>query len=352
MTDGGAQPDAATWSDASGRSESTADGPTDRADLVRRVRLAALLIALVVAVIIVIATVILRGPPSKQDLMRDAGLIGKRELLIGVKDDQPGVSLLDRRTGTFSGFDIDIARMLAADLGFRSHEVRFLAIESEDRAKMQARTDDGRFVTVDLVIATYSVTEEREKLDGVTFSAPYLRTEQSVVTRTDFAGSVDTLQDLRDRKTCTLSTATSESAAARAGVDLISKKRISECVDALLRREVEAVTTDAAILAGFVAQHPDKLRHHDIGLDAREAWGINTGDNEALRDLVNLSLYNSLTDPRDRRWEDAFDRHLRPEQPVNLPQQVAVDQQPGVEKVEVRRWPWETAALPRPELLG
>jgi glutamate transport system substrate-binding protein len=304
------------------------------------------LLTLVVAVAAVITTMLLTGPPAEQDLRRHARLIGKRELLIGVKDDQPGIAMLDPVTGTFAGFDIDIAWMVAADLGFRQNAVRFLAIESEDRAKMQARTDDGQFVTVDLVIASYSITEERERLSGVTFSAPYLATEQSVITRRDYANPIDTLSDLRGHRVCSLSTATSESAASKAGVELVSKKRVSECVDALLAGQVEAVTTDAAILAGFVAQYPQQLRHHDIGLDPSETYGINTGNNEALRDLVNLSLYDSLTDPQDRRWEDAFDRYLRPEQPVNLPQQVAVAEQPDVEEVEVRRWPWAAASFP------
>ncbi|MEV4631354.1 transporter substrate-binding domain-containing protein [Micromonospora sp. NPDC049523] len=321
------------------------DRGSRRGSVTRGVRLVAVLLSLVVAVAAVITTVLLTGPPAEQDLLREAGVIGKRELLIGVKDDQPGIAQLDPKTGTYSGFDIDIAWMIAADLGFRPNAVRFLAIESEDRAKMQARTDDGQFVIVDLVIASYSITEERERLSGVTFSAPYLATEQSVITRLDYAGPVDTLIDLRGKKVCSLSTATSESPAAKAGVELISKKRVSECVDALLAKQVEAVTTDAAILAGFVAKYPEQLRHHDIGLDPSEMYGVNTGANEALRDLVNLSLYDSLTDPRDRRWEDAFDRHLRPEQPVNLPQPVAVAQQPDVEEVEVRRWPWETAAI-------
>ncbi|MFK3984082.1 transporter substrate-binding domain-containing protein [Micromonospora sp. NPDC050397] len=316
-----------------------------RASVARGVRLVAVLLSIVVAVAAIITTVVLTGPPSQRDLLRDAGIIGKQELLVGVKDDQPGIAQLDPKTGVFSGFDIDVAWMIAADLGFRQDAVRFLAIESEDRAKMQARTDDGRFVTVDLVIASYSITEERERLTGVSFSAPYLTTEQSVITRWDHEGPVDTLDDLRDKPVCSLSTATSESAASRAGVRLVSKKRISECVDVLLAGQVEAVTTDAAILAGFVAKYPQQLRHHDIGLDPTEKYGVNTGENEALRDLVNLSLHDSLTDPADRRWEDAFERHLRPEQPVNLPQQVAVAQQPNVEEVEVRRWPWETAAI-------
>jgi glutamate transport system substrate-binding protein len=308
------------------------------------VRLAAV-VALLAAVVAVGYVVVVRaGPPSEEDLRQEAGLIGKQELLIGVHDDNPGVSLLDAETGVFSGFDIDIAYLVAADLGFRRTEVRLLPIESEDRGKMQARTSDNRFVTVDLVVASYSITGEREDSPGVTFSEPYLRTEQSVVTRRDH-GAVNTYDDLRGRRVCSISTSTSEGPAAQAGVVPANRLRTSQCIEDLLAGRVEAVTQDAALLAGFVARDPQRLAMHDIGQATEEYWGINTGANTALRDLVNLSLYDSLHDPADRRWEDAFDRHLRSAQPASLPQQVAVDRQPDARKVDVRRWPWEWSAL-------
>lgn len=303
-------------------------------------RLVALVALLVLLVTVLYGVVVRTGPPSEEELRRRAGLFGKQALLIGVHDDNPSISLLDARTGVFSGFDIDIAYLVAADLGFRPSEVRFLTIESEDRGKMQARTADNRFVTVDLVVASYSITKEREDTPGVTFSGPYLRTEQSVVTRRGHA-PVNTFDDLRGRRVCSISTSTSEGPAARAGVVPANRLRTSECVEDLLAGRVEAVTNDAALLAGFVARDPQRLMMHDIGQAGEEWWGINTGANTALRDLVNLSLYDSLHDPADRRWEDAFDEHLRPAQPVALPQQVAVDRQPEVAEVDVRRWPWE-----------
>lgn len=332
-----------TGSEPAGRDAPAA--PTPAGARWARFRLAGVLVLLVLAVLVAVVTVVATGPPTKHDLLARAGLLGKRELVIGVKDDQPGISLRDPATGRFAGFDIDIAYLVAADLGFRPSEVRFLPIESEDRARMQARDGD-RFVTVDLVIASYSITEERIR-SGVHFSAPYLETEQSVVTRPDHS-PVQALEELRGRRVCTLTTSTSKTAAELSGVDLAQRNRISECVEGLRRGEFEAVTTDAAILAGFVARYPDQLRQHDIGLTTPERYGINCGDNEALRTLVNLSLYHSLHDPGDRRWEDAFDRDLRSEQPVNLPQQVAIDRQPLVPKVRVREWPWEQSALPVP----
>ncbi|MFB9236839.1 transporter substrate-binding domain-containing protein [Plantactinospora siamensis] len=328
--------------------------PPPRVVWFRRLRLVALLVVLVVAGVAVARVVTAGGPPTRQDLLRRAGLAGKQQLLIGVKDDQPGIAQV-APDGSYAGFDIDIALMIAADLGFAPGSVRLLPIESEDRIRRQARDGD-RFVTVDMVVASFSITDERVR-QGATFSAPYLSTEQSVLTLKTDERPVDSLRDLRGRKVCTLATSTAEPNLRDLGALVGTRKRVSECVQDLYDGHVDSVVTDAAILAGFVAHRPGDpwsvqrarpLRLWDIGEAGQELYGVNTGSNVALRDLVDLSLYRSATDPEDRRWEDAFDRNLRWEQPASLPQQVAVDQQPAARKVEVRQWPWETVALPPP----
>jgi glutamate transport system substrate-binding protein len=303
------------------------------------IRLIAVAVALVLTLAITFVVVVLAGPPTVDDLRREAKLDGKQQLLIGVKEDQPGVAF-HNPDNSWTGFDIDIAYLIAEDLNFRRSEVRFLAIESEDRARMQATDGDGNRVGVDLVIASYSITAAREAVAGVTFSAPYLFTEQSVVTLTHH-GPVSTLEDLRGAQVCSLATATSETAAKAAGAVVVSRKKISECFTALDAGTVEAVSTDAAILAGYKAKYPDKYAHYDIGLEATEAWGVNVGENDALRDLVNLSLYRSREDPKDARWEQAYDDNLRPEIRVNLPAPLAVDAQPEVTAPKIRQWPWE-----------
>lgn len=302
-------------------------------------RLIAVAVALVLTFAVAFVVVVLSGPPTVQDLRRDAKLDSKQQLLIGVKDDQPGVAF-HNPGGRWTGFDIDIAYLIAEDLGFRRSEVKFLAIESEDRARMQATDGEGNRVGVDLVIASYSITAAREAVAGVTFSAPYLFTEQSVITRADHE-QVSTLEDLRGAKVCSLATATSETAAVKAGAVVISRKKISECFVALDAGTVEAVSTDAAILAGYKFSAPKKYAHYDIGLEATEAWGVNVGENEALRKLVDLSLWRSREDPKDSRWEDAYDDNLSVEIPVNLPAPIAVAAQPEVDEPQVRQWPWE-----------
>ncbi|BCJ62856.1 transporter substrate-binding domain-containing protein [Micromonospora endophytica] len=328
----------------------------------RRLRLVALLLLLVVLVVTVIRVIAAVGPPTREQLREQAGLAGKQTLYIGVKDDQPGVSQ-QLENGAFEGFDIEIAYMIAEDLGFDAPRVRFLAIESEDRARRQARDVDGSYVTVDLVVASYSITKQRQE-QGVVFSAPYLETEQSVLTLASYEGTVTSLRDLADKRVCTLGTSTAESGLEQRVPRAYGRNRISGCIQELHDGDVDAVISDAAILAGFVGPRPPgelppknklervkKLRHWDIGDDRAERYGVNAGPNPALRDLVNLSLQESAEGPDGARWRVAFDRYLRSEQQYNNPQQVAVDRQPQPEpedRVEVRQWPWERFALPYP----
>lgn len=304
-------------------------------------RLAALGLALVLALGLAVVRVLGGGPPSVADLRAQAGVDNWTELTIGVKDDQPGTAFRDE-DGRWTGFDIDIAYMIAEDLGFRREDVKFYGIESEDRARMQATDLKQNRVPVKMVIASYSVTAEREAKPGVLFSAPYLYTEQSVLTlHSAKHPAVTRLQDLKDENVCTLSASTSVSAAEEAGAKIKARNRISECVADLESGAVSAISTDAAILAGFKAKAPDKFDHWDVGLDDTEAWGVNVGDNPALAKLVDLTLYRSYTDPKDTRWEEAYSRNFQTEVKENRNAPIAVAQQPRVTRPDVRELPWE-----------
>ncbi|MET8281349.1 transporter substrate-binding domain-containing protein [Micromonospora sp. NPDC005174] len=335
-------------------------GTPSRSTRTRQIRLVGLVVALAVLAAALVPIILAAGPPTRDELLEDAGLKGKQQLVIGVKDDQPGISQR-LPNNVWKGFDVDIAYMIASDLGFDHSQVRFVPIESEDRARRQAQDNDG-FVIVDLVIASYSINDKRRE-EGAVFSAAYLNTEQSVLTLKDFKGQVSSLEDLRGLTVCSLTTSTSIQRLAEAGATPVGRNRISECVQELYDGKVQAVTTDAAILAGFVTgdqpgadgQHfpvflknVKPLQHWDIGSSPQERWGVNTGPNQALLDLVDLALYESAKDEENSAWENAFNANLRWQQGYNLPQPVAEQQQPEPRKVEVRQWPWERIALPPP----
>jgi glutamate transport system substrate-binding protein len=302
-------------------------------------RLAGLGLLLVLVLVVTMSRLLLGGPPSVAELRADAGVDEWTTLNIGVKDDQYGVAFYDPVKETWSGFDIDVALMIAEDLGFRRDDVRFYGLESEDRARMQATDAKGNRVPVQLVIASYSVTDKR-RAEGVHFSSPYLFTEQSVVTLADHP-PVSALEDLAGQKVCTLSTSTSQSALTVAKADVSRKNRVRECFAELDAGRIDAISTDAAILAGWKHKFPDKYEHWDLGLENVERWGVNVGDNPALETLVNLTLYRSYADAADDRWELAFEKNLQSEIDPEKRTPIAEGMQPRVERPDVRHLPWE-----------
>lgn len=304
-------------------------------------RLAALGLALVLAVSLALARLFVGGPPSVADLREQAGVDTWTELPIGVKDDQPGTAFRDPKDGRWSGFDIDIAYMIAEDLGFRRSEVKFYAIESEDRPRMQATDLDGNRVPVKLVVASFSITTKRVQ-DGVRFSAPYLYTEQSVLTKRGKIPRLLTITDLRGKRVCSIAASTSlEAPSTVKTIIVVPRNKISQCIDDLRAGRVDAITTDATILAGYKDRFEDDFDHWDVGFDPTEAYGVNVGENPALQKLVNLTLYRSYTDPKDSRWEEAYDRNFQSEVDTNKGTPIAEAEQPWVARPDIREQPWE-----------
>lgn len=210
---------------------------------------------------------------------------------------------------------------------------------------MEATDLNGRPVPVKMVIASYSITEEREREPNVMFSQSYLHTEQSVITLKGH-DKVAGLEEFANKKFCSLSASTSAQTAEKAGAKPTRRNRVSECFGLLDKEQVQAVTTDAAILGGYKARFPANYDHWDLGLDKTEAWGVSVGANTALRDLVNITLYRSFKDPKDARWEQAYERNILPETVKNLSADgelvpLARPQQPVTARPPVRELPWE-----------
>jgi glutamate transport system substrate-binding protein len=96
-------------------------------------------------------------------------------------------------------------------------------------------------------------------------------------------------------------------------------EKYSQCVEQLLSKQVDAVTTDDAILKGYAAQQPDKLKV--VGKPfSQEKYGVGLPkDDKALRDKVNDILQTAET---DGTWQKIYDATLgksgSPAQPPQL----------------------------------
>ncbi|MFT4234583.1 MAG: glutamate ABC transporter substrate-binding protein [Microbacterium sp.] len=236
--------------------------------------------------------VTLDGSPTF-DRITDAG-----KVTIGVKEDQPGLGYLDPATNERSGFDIDIARWMAASLGYDEDDITFEAIASANREQAIVNGD------IDFYVGTYSITDERKEL--ISFAGPYFITGQGllVAADNDTITGEDSLTD-----SDVVCSATGSTSIQRIKDDTPAQTKeydtYSQCVEDLKSGQVDAVTTDEAILIGYAAQDPDNLKIvGDVFSEERYGIGLTKGDT-----VLQAFFNDTLTNGGDI-WQQIFDNNL------------------------------------------
>ncbi|GAA2902937.1 glutamate ABC transporter substrate-binding protein [Nonomuraea rubra] len=212
-----------------------------------------------------------------------------KKLVIGVKADQPGLGL---RTpdGAFTGFDIEVAKYVAKQLGVEPSGITFKETVSANR---EAFIEQGQ---VDLVVATYSITDARKQ--KVSFAGPYFVAGQDLLVRADEAALTGP-EALNGKKLCSVAGSTPAQkvkAEYAKEVQLQEERTYSACVDRVLGGQLDAITTDNVILAGYAAQHSGKLKV--VGKTfSTEKYGIGMKkDDTAGRKAVNDALEKMFSD--------------------------------------------------------
>ena len=209
------------------------------------------------------------------------------QIAVGVKADQPFLGFKDPATNKYSGFDIEIAKMIAADLGFSEKQIKFDTIDSNVR---ETTISKGQ---VDYYVGTYTINDERKK--QVSFAGPYYTAGADLLVRKDDK-NITGPDSLKGKKVCSIvgSTPLQEIKKPKYGAVTTEMSKYSDCVKNLLDGSVDAVTTDDAILKGYAAQRPDKLRV--VGKPfTKEPHGVGLNkDDKALRDAITTALENHI----------------------------------------------------------
>nr|WP_280470003.1 glutamate ABC transporter substrate-binding protein [Nocardia farcinica] len=169
-------------------------------------------------------------------------------LLVGLDTGSNLFSFRDPITGAVVGFDADIAREIARDLLGSPDLIEFRSMGSADRE--QALQDR----TVDLVAKTMTITCERRR--KVAFSTVYLRADQRGLAMKD--SGIRGLADLAGKRVCVVRGTTSLEHVRREqpAATVLTVPSWADCLVVLQQRQVDAVSTDDAILAGLAAQDP------------------------------------------------------------------------------------------------
>jgi glutamate transport system substrate-binding protein len=241
--------------------------------------------------------------------LADAG-----EITIGVKYDQPGLGFLPPDSEDPEGFDIEMGKIVAAALGIDEGSITWEQTISDNREPFLKNG------TVDIVIASYSITDERRAEVGQ--AGPYYETGQQLLVAAD-DDSIAGPDDLAGKRVCSVTGSTSittveeEYGAEPAGFDTYS-----ECVTQLQNGNVDAVTTDGAILLGYAAQDPDNLKVvGDPFSEERYGIGYFPPDDTAMCEFLNGVIEDSF---EDGTWQEAFDATLG-QAGVEAPEQPTVD---------------------------
>ncbi|HSA50003.1 MAG TPA: glutamate ABC transporter substrate-binding protein [Yinghuangia sp.] len=204
-------------------------------------------------------------------------------LVVGVKEDQPFLGYMDPATKERSGFDVEIARMISAELGLDPKKIEFKTIASVNRETALQKGE------VDYYVGTYSINDKRKEQVG--FAGPYYISGQSLLVQKSNT-SIKSKDDLAGKKVCSAkgSTPIQKIKAEYPQTEAVEYDTYSLCVDNLLSGQVDAVTTDEAILKGYAAKQPDDLKVVGDNFSV-EKYGIGLPkDDAALRAAVNDAL--------------------------------------------------------------
>jgi glutamate transport system substrate-binding protein len=249
---------------------------------------------------------------STMEKLKTAG-----KIKVGTKFDQPGFGLkgLD---GKPAGFDVEIAKLIAAELGIAADKIEYTETPSTVREQV---IEQG---TVDIVVATYTINAARK--NRIDFAGPYYHAGQAIMVRAD-DNSITGPDSFKagDKKVCSAVNSTPagniKKYLANEAQQLVLFDIYQKCVDALTNKQVDAVTTDNVILHGFIARNEGKFKLAGTKFtDEPYGVGLKKGDT-VFRNWINDVLEKIAKDGRyAKAWTDTagkFDKNTPTAPPVD-----------------------------------
>ncbi|NQM30821.1 transporter substrate-binding domain-containing protein [Streptococcus suis] len=221
-------------------------------------------------------------------------IIERGVLRVGVKQDVPNFGYKNPDTNKFEGMEIDIARKVADELGV---DIEFTPVTAQTRGPL---LDNGQ---VDMVIATFTITDERKLLYN--FTTPYYTDAVGFLVNKD--SGINDIEDL-DGKNIGVAQGSNtrtliSELADKYGLDVSYTELGSypELSVSLRAHRIDAFSVDQSILSGYVSS---KSQLMDYSFSASN-YGIATKlSNTELNDYLN-SLIEEWT--ADGSLQDIYD---------------------------------------------
>jgi glutamate transport system substrate-binding protein len=220
-----------------------------------------------------------------------AKLQDRGEIRIGVKFDVPPFGFKNPQTGEVEGFDVDMGRIVAEELGV---EPTFVEAISDNRIPFLQQGE------VDLILSTMTINQERDQ--EIEFSEPYYIARGRILVPQD--SDIRGIDDLAGKGVCTALGSTYEETIRNEApdADLRLVDTYSECLELLQNGAIDAISTDDVILTGMIIQDDTLEMVGDELTTEPYGAGIKEGDREFQR-FVSETLEAAQ---QDGRWADLY----------------------------------------------
>ncbi|WP_137846198.1 glutamate ABC transporter substrate-binding protein [Microbacterium sp. 2FI] len=214
-------------------------------------------------------------------------------ITIGTKFDQPLFGLMGP-SGTPEGFDVEIGKIIASELGIAEDDIDWKESVSANREPFIQNGE------VDIVIATYTINDTRKEV--VSFAGPYYMAGQSILVLADNE-DITSEDDLVGQPVCSVTGSTPAAKLEEIGAEPVLTDTYSNCLEPLRSGAVVAVSTDNVILAGLAAQNEGEFKV--VGEPfTEEPYGIGLElEDTEFRNWINDVLEEAY---EDGRYEEAW----------------------------------------------
>ncbi|MFC5337414.1 glutamate ABC transporter substrate-binding protein [Leucobacter denitrificans] len=242
------------------------------------------------------------APTVAEDVQFDEGTTMAKlneagKITIGTKFDQPLFGLMNPTTNQPEGFDVEIGKLIAAELGISEDNIEWKEAVSANREPF---IENGQ---VDIVVATYTINDTRKEV--VSFAGPYYIAGQDLLVLAGNPDGITGIDDVVGQKVCSVTGSTSEQNLKDAGVEVLATDTYSNCLEPLRSGDVVAVSTDNVILAGLSSQNEGEFEVVDNPFTS-EPYGIGLAlDDTDFRNFINDVLEASFD---DGSWAAAWER--------------------------------------------
>lgn len=237
------------------------------------------------------------GNPQVSSGSTMAAIRERGVLEVGVSADTLLMGSRNPFSGDIEGFDIDVAREVAAAIFGDPDRIRYRVITSSDREALLQEHE------VDIVTRAFTINCDR--WENIAFSAEYYHAGQKLLvpSTSDVAG----IDDLAGQRVCAPDgTTTLERLSQWEGVEAVPAATHTTCLVLFQQGAVDAITGDDTVLAGFAAQDPYASVVGDPVSDEPYGVGIPADQPDMVR-FVNGVLEDMIS---SGRWEQSYDRWL------------------------------------------